>query len=376
VGGRVSSLPSSVSLERDGGGGDNRRPSDPRTLSLLTLMTTALEHRVSILRWAVVTAAIVSLVSLMTPRSYTVSASFVPQSRRSPSGVSGLAAQLGISVPTEPGQSPAFYADLLKSRPILEAVAESRYALVVDRDSVTGTLANVLKIDDETDVLRRDAAVEELTRAVSVGVTTRTGVVSVDVKTRYADLSVQISRRLLALLNSFNLETRQSQAAAERHFVEARLQDAKQGLRQAEDALQAFLLRNRDFRNAPELSFQQDRLAREVAVQQQVYATLAQAYEQARIEEVRDTPVITVLASPQLPARPDRRGLIKKGFLALLIGGVLGFLVAGWREYVRDARLDEPTTFDRFSLLRRDMREDLRQPWRLVRRLVSPRSTS
>jgi len=339
-------------------------------------MTTALEHRISILRWAVATAAIVSLVSLLMPRSYTVSASFVPQSRRSPSGVSGLAAQLGISVPTEPGQSPSFYADLLKSRPILEAVAESRYTLVVDGDSVTGALANVLKIDDETEVLKRDAAVEELTKAVAVGVTTRTGVVSVDVKTRYPSLSEQISRRLLDLLNSFNLQTRQTQAAAERRFVEGRLQDAKEGLRHAEDALQAFLLRNRDFRNAPELSFQQDRLAREVAVQQQVYATLAQAYEQARIEEVRDTPVITVLASPQLPARPDRRGLIKKGFLALLIGGVLGFLVASWREYVRDARLDEPSVFDRFAMLRRDVRDDLRQPWRLVRRLVSPRSTS
>jgi uncharacterized protein involved in exopolysaccharide biosynthesis len=34
---------------------------------------------------------------------------------------------------------------------------------------------------------------------------------------------------------------------------------------------------------------------------------LAQAYEQARIEEVRDTPVITVIEAPMLPARPDPR---------------------------------------------------------------------
>ena len=105
----------------------------------------------------------------------------------------------------------------------LQAVASSRYGLVVNGDSVSGTLADVLKIDDETEVLRRDAAVDELMRAVSVGLTQRTGVVSVDVKTRYADLSVQICQRLLGLLNSFNLETRQSQAAAERQFVEGRL---------------------------------------------------------------------------------------------------------------------------------------------------------
>ena len=368
----MSSL-SGRSLERDEGRHDNRRPAGPQ-LSLLTLVTTALEYRVSILRWAVVTAVLVVLVGLMLPRSYTVSASFVPQARRAPSSLSGLATQLGISIPSEPGQSPSFYADLLKSRPILQAVASSHYALVVNGDSVSGTLADVLKIDDETEVLRRDAAVDELMRAVTVGLTQRTGVVSVDVKTRYAELSVQICQRLLGLLNSFNLETRQSQAAAERQFVEGRLRDAKQDLRLAEDALQAFLLRNRDYRNAPELSFQQDRLSRELVVQQQVYATLAQAYEQARIEEVRDTPVITVLASPQRPGRPDRRALFKRAFLALLVGGVLGFLVAAWRAYVQEARQDEPGAFDRFALLRREAREDLRRPWSLLRRLVSPRS--
>lgn len=325
------------------------------------------------MRWAIATAAIVSLVSLIRPRTYTVTSSFVPQSRRQTSAVSGLATQLGLAVPVEPGQSPSFYGDLVKSRPILEAAAEGPYSVVVDGDSVTGTLADVLKIHEENERLSRDAAVEELDLAVSVGVSLRTGVVSVDVKTRYADLSAQIARRLLDLVNSFNLETRQSQAAAERRFVEGRLQEAKQALRQAEDVLQAFLLRNRDYRGAPELSFQQDRLARDVTMQQQIYASLAQSYEQARIEEVRDTPVITVLAAPQVPAHPDRRGLIKKGFLALVIGALLGFLVAAWREYMGGAELGEPDIFARFVRLRGEVRDDLRRPWRFAGRLVRPR---
>src|SRR5204863_100794 len=83
-----------------------------------------------------------------------------------------------------------------------------RSSVVIDRATVGGNLADIYRIDEETQVLRRDAAVENLERAVSVGLTQRTGVVSVDVTSRYADLSLQICQRLLELLNSFNLETR------------------------------------------------------------------------------------------------------------------------------------------------------------------------
>ena len=47
------------------------------------------------------------------------------------------------------------------------------------------------------------------------------GVVTFEVETFNPQLSAKIAQRLLDLLNRFNLETRQSQAAAERRFTEA-----------------------------------------------------------------------------------------------------------------------------------------------------------
>ena len=94
---------------------------------------------------------------------------------------------------------------------------------------------------------------------------------------------------------------------------------------------------NRQF-NAPQLTFQQQRLQREVTLQQQVVTALAQQYEDARIREVRDTPVITVLEKPTLPVLPDPRGrllLVTMGTLAALL---LGAVVVLAREGMRRGR--------------------------------------
>src|SRR5207245_3853543 len=123
--------------------------------------------------------------------------------------------------------------------------------------------------------------------------------------TRSAWVSLGIADRLLAGLNQFNLSARQSQAAAERRFVEGRLEEARASLRAAEDALQRFLQANRQIANSPQLTFQRDRLDRDVTLQQQLVTGLVQQYEDARIREVRDTPVITVIERPAIAVRPD-----------------------------------------------------------------------
>jgi uncharacterized protein involved in exopolysaccharide biosynthesis len=137
-------------------------------------------------------------------------------------------------------------------------------------------------------------------------------------------LAEQLVLSFLDEVNQFNLETRRSQAASERTFTEQRVQEVRHELRRAEDDLQRFLQRNRDYRNSPQLTFEQDRLAREVAVRQALYTTLSQALEKAKIEEVRDTPVITVVERPEMPAKPDGRGLLRKGLLALVVGTAIG----------------------------------------------------
>jgi uncharacterized protein involved in exopolysaccharide biosynthesis len=138
---------------------------------------------------------------------------------------------------------------------------------------------------------------------------------------------------MVELINQFNGERRRTRAKAEREFADQRQEEALKDLREAEGRLLAFITQNRDMSGAPGLLAQRERLQREVSVRQALYQSLRQSYDQARLEEVRNTPTITVVEEPQLPARPDSRKLIQKLALALLVGLLLGSFGALWQEH-------------------------------------------
>ena len=197
---------------------------------------------------------------------------------------------------------------------------------------------DLLEIDDPVPELRVDIAVRALGKIVAASEVRSLGAVRVLVTTRWPSVSLALAERLVDGVNRFNLETRKSQAAAEREFVEMQAEEAERALREAEDRLQLFLQRNRAFDSSPELAFEHDRLGREVGLRQQVYTTLLQNREEARIREVRDTPVITVLEEPRLPVVREARKSIQKGVLGGLVGGMLGVLIAFLGRGVARAR--------------------------------------
>jgi uncharacterized protein involved in exopolysaccharide biosynthesis len=191
-------------------------------------------------------------------------------------------------------------------------------------------------------------------------------VVTIQVETDNPQLSAGIAQRILDLLNRFNLETRQSQAAAERRFTERRLAEAKLELLEVENRLQAFLEINRDLGTSPLLRFRQQRLEREVEIRQAVVSALAQNYEQARIDEVRDIPLITIVEAPVARALPDSRMVLLRGVLALVAGALLGSLLAFFMAFVRASRTDTAHELDEFRRLKRATARDIRRPWRLL----------
>jgi uncharacterized protein involved in exopolysaccharide biosynthesis len=259
--------------------------------------------------------------ALLLPRNWTSASSFIPQSRRTNGDISGFAAQFGVALPGQDAtQSPAFYAQLVTGRELLGALVDSNFIVLGD----TIRLNSALRIRDRDPRILRERTIRELGNRISAVTVPKSGVVRLSVRAPSPELALQLNRRMLDLVNRFNLENRRSQAGAERRFVEKRMVEARAESRVAEDRLQDFLRRNRDFRNSPDLAFQQERLARDATLKQQVYAQLAQSYEQSRIEEVRDTPVITVVEQPERPALPDSRGIVTKSILA----AILGFAVA------------------------------------------------
>jgi uncharacterized protein involved in exopolysaccharide biosynthesis len=282
---------------------------------------------------------VVGAISLHKPRTYTSTASFVPQAVNTDgSAMAGVAASFGLNVGGA-GQtdSPQFYADLLTSDEILRPVATASYPSPVSLNGGSVPLSKILKLDEPDPETRIFKLEKTLRGMMEVNVNIRTGIIAVTITTAYPTLSRQLADTLLASVNAFNLAGRQSRAASDREFAEGRVESYQAELMSSERAYEEFLRSNRVI-NSPGLELQRDRYQRKIAMLQQVVTSLTQTYEQARIDEVRGTPVIRVLQRPRVPVEPNARGTIRKVFLGALVGSLLALVVAAAMERMRYAQ--------------------------------------
>ena len=350
----------------------------PEEVGLLDLLEGILRHRKTVWAIGLSVAIIAGCIALVAPRTWSTKASFIPQIRgeAGQSGLASLAGQFGVNIPTgEAGRSPEFYSAVISSQAVLDAVAVDTYSVadtvgLLQRGHVEGTIADILRIDEGAARLDNELAKDWL-REVALTVTTdiETGLVEVEVTTKWPELSEQIAGRTLELVNEFNLKTRQAEAKAERRFVQSRVENARRELREAEGQLQVFLRNNRAFQASPELMFDHDRLQRNVALKQQVYSSLVQSYEQARISEVRNTPVIRVIERPQPPPLPNPRRTLRKIVVGLLLGSTFGVFVAIVQESLWRQKALRTDHYDEMARLWAEAKRDLKQPWSWLARV-------
>ncbi len=338
--------------------------------TLTELLQHLLARRRRLVLLALGTAIAVAGTLMLRPRQFTAQASFMPVGRRQPTSLAGLAAQFGVALPaSETAQSPAFMIAVLRSRPLQDSVLLSTYA-TAGGDS-TATLLDVLDIEAGTPQERLAVGELKLAARTYLVADPKTGLVLLRVTMPSAELAAAVAASYLRHLDHFNRETRQSQAQAERRFTERRLAESRVELQRAEDALQRFLQANRGFRSSSELAFEEDRLRRELAVRQEVVRSLTQAYEQARIEEVRDTPLLSVVQPPDPPLQPDRRGLAVRTVLGALLGGVVSVVLSLLSLVLAALRRSRPQEYDAVVSALRAAGADVLRPWRLLR---SPRA--
>ena len=184
-----------------------------------------------------------------------------------------------------------------------------------------GTLVDYIKPTGKTPTDNTLATMQAVAKAMlTVAVDRPTGIVRFQVRTKNRALSALIARRLLDLVNEFNLKRRQTQAGAEREFDLHRAQASLDSLRAAEAALADFRATNIDFSRSPRLATREAELQRRVSLAQQIYTTVAQRYELANIEAVRNTPVVTVLDAPEGLVEAQPRYTVAIALGAFVVG--------------------------------------------------------
>jgi uncharacterized protein involved in exopolysaccharide biosynthesis len=337
----------------------------------ISVASMLLRQRLPLLRAALLGALAGILLVVVTHRTWTSDFSFTPQEASTKGGLASIAVDLGLNLGGSASQSPEFYVDLLGTRQILGNILQKRFAVPAGDGRKESTLQELLVPDDGTPIARRrQKAITKLAKLIRAQFSLKTNVVAVEVTAEEPELALQLAQSVIGEINRFNSETRRTQSKAERLYAQQLLEQARTDLREAERRSEEFVDQNRQFASSPALTLEKSRLDREVGLRNGLYINLQNVYDNARLEEVRNTPLISLVEQPEIPAQADPRRLIVK----TLLGGVLGALAMILWIFGRDAltrsRREATDGYAQFETLWAATMDDVRHPRRVLLALI------
>jgi len=107
-------------------------------------------------------------------------------------------------------------------------------------------------------------------------------------------LAADLANAVVASLDKYVRTQRKSFATEQRKYLVSRVQQIKDTLTFCEDALKNFREKNRQVAQSPELLLEQNRLMRNVEIQQTIFIELTKQSELVKLAEVKDVPVVNV----------------------------------------------------------------------------------
>lgn len=296
----------------------------------------------TVLAYALLAGAAGTVVALLLPKVYVARASLIADTPNPPQlsgALAQVAGQFGVLGLGSGNRQPAFYRDLIESRRTLTALISTS----VHDATQAGRLVPVYKVysGGAVDSLTRrdtESLLRLLGRRIATTVDERTSIIRVELGAPDADQAAEILDSLLSLTNQFAVTNLRTRARLRREFVETQAGTARGNLDMAEDSLRHFYERNRRVADSPTLQFEEARLRRRVDLRQDLYLALSRELDQARIDEVRDTPVLDVIDAPVPPSRhevPNRRALVLMAVLFGLLAAVAGLVLERSRTIAR-----------------------------------------
>jgi uncharacterized protein involved in exopolysaccharide biosynthesis len=275
---------------------------------------------------AVATAATVSRL-LLVPAQFSATATFALGGSLATSSAAGLAEQLGFASGAAGDRGVDYYLDLLRNEGFLERIAAAR---IPNAEGELVEITSVVGITRGHPRRRVERATRKLRRSIVVTANRRSGIVTVTARSRDSVIAAELANLVVAIADSTNITSRAIRGRSEREFLEVRAAVADSSLRAAQDRLATYISSNRAYESD---AFQRAAVARlqfAVEVAQQLKLELARSLEAARLEEVRNTPVIGVLFPARTRSVADGRGSLVFFVSVIVIGwvGCCGLLFA------------------------------------------------
>lgn len=277
-------------------------------------------------------AVVTAVITLFLPNYYKSEARVLPIEAKGMGGglgnLAAAAAAFGVSVPGGDG-SDANFVDILNSRSLREKLLETEFTFKERAWRFGGEQPRKETLETYLDQPNRDRSLRALGRVLSASRDLKSKVITLGAETKSPELSQQIVRRTLELLEAFVQEKGRTRGGAKAAFAEKRLEDARKEMAQVEDDFRRFLDGNRNYLMSadPSVRLRGMRLEAELKLRQQLVTTLALSREQALMEEKNDMPILNVLDPGNLPIDKSRpsRSMVVMGLFILVAG-----LAWGW----------------------------------------------
>jgi uncharacterized protein involved in exopolysaccharide biosynthesis len=330
------------------------RESPPEeTVPFIRVVNFLLRYGVLMFVGGIALALLYAIPTRFAARTYTATTTFITEGEQPAGRFLG-----GIILPSTGGRGPDFTVELMKSPAVLGPLVESR--IEVEPGQPPRTLVERFAGGERNSQLAKETAMMTVTSMMRTKISLN-GIVTLSVTANDPKLAAGIAGGLLAQLDEFNNNKRKSQASAERRFAEQRLVEVGAEVAVAEQRYQQFQERNRTIQS-PALTLERDRLAEDLGTKRALRASVLQAYERAKMDEVRDSPRATVLGAPLPPTGPDRRTAKRYVVLSFFFGAMLVGFLALAREYFARVREQPTRDANEFTVLRAAWLDRVRKP--------------
>jgi uncharacterized protein involved in exopolysaccharide biosynthesis len=300
-------------------------------------------------RWTMLfpalTVVVTAVLVFVLPSRYTSVAIVLPESRTQSQlggnlgSLAGLAGGLVGAAGAGGAQSPKLYADLVRTDGVIDDVLARQLTSVPRWGARAPTLLEWLELGGKTHGDSLYYARRYMLRRVTTDPNRETGTVTIRVTLNSPRAAVEVASWFVSELDQFNNYRRQTGARNRRKFLEGRIAELEGERRAVTDSVKAFYEANREFENAPALRFEARRREARLDQVDEVLTGVRRDFENARTEEVNDTPLLTVMQRPTMPERrsfPQRKLLILLAAVAsVLVGMGVAYLLESVRKWNR-----------------------------------------
>jgi len=263
-------------------------------------------------------------------------------------GLGSLASQFGVRIPEKGNDadlsSTLLFPELIRSRTFAETILDKKF--YTKKFGKRLPLLTILNDGEKSPEVSREklvqSAVSILSSILSFEQASRTGNSFSIIKVTAFEpvFAKELTEVALSELEKLNRYFKKQSVSDKIVFIKNRIASVEDDLEFSEQHLKEFNEKNRQV-ISPALQLELDRLTRDVDVQKNIYLTLKEQLELAKIEEVEKIAVMQVLDRPQIALDPSNKNLLGTVFLAAILGLGLGSLFGFVRSYINNSNMDE-----------------------------------